>query len=114
MRIINQIIPTDKGHVTFNGNLIQEKHLLEIGYLPEERGLYQSMTVEKQIAYLGRLRGMSSVDVKHQLNYWLDKFDIQAWRKLRIEELSKGMADRKSTRLNSSHVRISYAVFCLK
>lgn len=94
MRIINQIISADKGHVTFDGNLIQEKHLLEIGYLPEERGLYQSMTVEKQIAYLGRLRGMSSVDVKHQLNYWLDKFDIQAWRKLRIEELSKGMAQK--------------------
>jgi ABC-2 type transport system ATP-binding protein len=94
MRIINQIIPADKGHVTYDGNLIQEKHLLEIGYLPEERGLYQSMTVEKHIIYLGRLRGMSPSDAKSQLDYWLDKFNIQAWRKMRIEELSKGMAQK--------------------
>src|SRR5690554_1754988 len=94
MRIINQIVTPNKGYVMFEGDLIQEKHLLDVGYLPEERGLYQSMTVEKQIAYLGKLRGMSKVDVQYQLNYWLDKFDIQAWRKKRIEELSKGMAQK--------------------
>ncbi|PKR82317.1 ABC transporter ATP-binding protein [Brumimicrobium salinarum] len=94
MRIINQIVVADKGHITFEGNLMQEKHLLEIGYLPEERGLYQSMSVEHQISYIGRLRGMSKTDTKSQLNYWLEKFGIQAWRKLRIEELSKGMAQK--------------------
>lgn len=94
MRIINRIASADKGHVTFQGELLKEKHLLEIGYLPEERGLYQSMTVEKQILYLAQLRGLSLADAKQQMNYWLDKFDIQAWKKKRIEELSKGMAQK--------------------
>lgn len=94
IRIINQIIDEDKGHVTYGGKLLKEKDLLNIGYLPEERGLYQSMTVEKQILFLGRLRGLSLVESKKQLNYWLDKFDIQTWRKRRIEELSKGMAQK--------------------
>ena len=94
MRIINQIIPADKGHVTFDGRLIQERNLLEIGYLPEERGLYRTMTVENQIVYLGRLRGLTKSESKNQLNYWLEKFDIQEWRKKRIEELSKGMAQK--------------------
>lgn len=94
MRIINRIIAQDKGHVTYAGKLLKEKHLAEIGYLPEERGLYQTMTVEKQMLYLARLRGLSSVDAKYQLNHWLDKFEIQAWRKKRIEELSKGMAQK--------------------
>lgn len=94
MRIVNRIVAADKGHVTFGGELLKEKHLLSIGYLPEERGLYQSMTVEKHILYLAQLRGLSIVDAKYQLNYWLDKFEIQDWRKKRIEELSKGMAQK--------------------
>lgn len=94
MRIINRIITQDKGHVLFDGNLFKEKHLEEIGYLPEERGLYQTMTVEKHMLYLARLRGLSNIDAKYQINHWLDKFDIQAWRTKRIEELSKGMAQK--------------------
>ena len=94
MRIINQITPADKGYVSYGGDLIKEKHLLNIGYLPEERGLYQSMSVEKQILFLGKLRGLSSKDAKNQMEYWLERFGIQAWRKKRIEELSKGMAQK--------------------
>lgn len=94
LRIINQIISANKGYVSYGGALIKEKHLLEIGYLPEERGLYQSMSVEKQMLFLGKLRGMSTTDTKTQINYWLEKFDIQAWRKKRVEELSKGMAQK--------------------
>lgn len=94
IRIINQIIFADKGHVSYDGELLKEKHLLNIGYLPEERGLYQSMSVEKQIIYLGRLRGLSSAEAKDKMEYWLKRFGIQAWRKKRIEELSKGMAQK--------------------
>lgn len=94
MRIINQITPASKGYVSFNEELLKEKHLINIGYLPEERGLYQSMTVEKQILFLGKLRGLSTTEAKNQMNYWLEKFQIQAWKKKRIEELSKGMAQK--------------------
>lgn len=94
MRIINRIINQDKGYVSFDGQLLKEKHLLDIGYLPEERGLYPSMTVEKQIIFIGRLRGLTASEAKTQTEYWLEKFDITSWRKKRIEELSKGMAQK--------------------
>lgn len=94
IRIINRIIEPDKGHIRFNGDLMSEKQLSEIGYLPEERGLYRSMTVEDQALFLGRLRGLSKKDVQLKLNYWLEKFEIASWRNKRIEELSKGMAQK--------------------
>lgn len=94
MRIINKITNPSKGFVSFDGDLMKEQHLINIGYLPEERGLYQSMTVEKQMLFLGKLRGLSTTDTKTQMDFWLEKFDISAWRKKRIEELSKGMAQK--------------------
>ena len=94
IRIINRIIEPDKGHVRFQGDLMTARHLEQIGYLPEERGLYRSMTVEDHSLFLGRLRGLSKTDVKRQLEYWLEKFEITDWRKKRIEELSKGMAQK--------------------
>lgn len=94
IRIINQIVSPEKGTVLYDGKRLQQEHLRYIGYLPEERGLYRSMTVEEQAIFLGRLRGMTKEDVKTNLNYWLDRFDIQDWRKKRIEELSKGMAQK--------------------
>jgi ABC-2 type transport system ATP-binding protein len=94
IRIINRIIEPDKGHVRFQGDLMTARHLEQIGYLPEERGLYRSMTVEDHALFLGRLRGLSKTDVKRQLEYWLEKFEITHWRKKRIEELSKGMAQK--------------------
>jgi ABC-2 type transport system ATP-binding protein len=94
IRIINRIIEPDKGHIRINGDIMTQQHLSMIGYLPEERGLYRTMTVEDHALFLGQLRGLSKKDVKTQLNYWLEKFEIKDWRKKRIEELSKGMAQK--------------------
>jgi ABC-2 type transport system ATP-binding protein len=94
IRIINQIVEADSGTIRFKGDLMQQKHVASIGYLPEERGLYKNMTVEAHANFLGALRGLSKRDCEKALNYWLDRFDIQNWRKKRIEELSKGMAQK--------------------
>ena len=94
IRIINQIIEPDKGYISFHGKMMTSEHLKNIGYLPEERGLYKTMTVEAHALFLGQLRGMAKKDVQKQLDYWLEKFGIQSWRKKRIEELSKGMAQK--------------------
>lgn len=94
IRVINQIIEPDSGSVRWNGDLMTSRHLADIGYLPEERGLYRSMTVEDHALFLGRLRGLSKQDVKKQLDYWVEKFGMTDWRKKRIEELSKGMAQK--------------------
>ncbi|MFZ9027958.1 MAG: ABC transporter ATP-binding protein [Crocinitomicaceae bacterium] len=94
IRVINRIVTPDSGHVRFEGDLMTDKHLEYIGYLPEERGLYKNMTVQDHALFLGRLRGLSKVDVKQKVDYWFDKFDINDWRKKRIEELSKGMAQK--------------------
>lgn len=94
IRIINRIIQQDKGFISFKGQILSAKHLNEIGYLPEERGLYKSMTVEQHAIFLGRLRGLSIQEAKESLSYWLEKFNIAAWSNKRIEELSKGMAQK--------------------
>ena len=94
IRIINQIIEPEKGEVRFQGELMKRKHLAELGYLPEERGLYKTMTVYDHAMFLGRLRRMSKEEVNKSLNYWLEKFDIASWKNKRIEELSKGMAQK--------------------
>jgi ABC-2 type transport system ATP-binding protein len=94
IRIINKIVEQDSGTVRFKGNLMQQRDLAFVGYLPEERGLYKNMTVEAHARFLGSLRGMSRKDCDAALDYWLDRFQIQNWRKQRIEELSKGMAQK--------------------
>jgi ABC-2 type transport system ATP-binding protein len=94
MRIINRIVDQDKGYVLFDGKVLNSTHLSQIGYLPEERGLYRTMTVYKQLLYLAQLRGMSVSDARNQILFWLDKFNILDWQKKRIEELSKGMAQK--------------------
>lgn len=94
IRIINKIIEADSGHVRFNGDLMTQKHLSQVGYLPEERGLYRSMKVQEHAVFLGKLRGFSKQDVLKQFNYWMEKFQIEDWRNKRIEELSKGMAQK--------------------
>ena len=94
IRIINRIIEPDGGSVRFNGDIMVARDLADIGYLPEERGLYKNMTVEAQAMFLGRLRGLSKADVKRKIDYWFDRFEINNWRKKRIEELSKGMAQK--------------------
>ncbi len=90
IRIINQIITPTSGSVTFEGELLNKSHLVKIGYLPEERGLYKNMTVEAHAFLLGELRGL----IKENLNFWLKKFNIEEWKTKRIEELSKGMAQK--------------------
>ena len=94
IRIINRIVQQDHGSVRFDGDLMTAKDLDKIGYLPEERGLYKNMTVQAHAMFLGRLKGLSKQDVQTKIDYWFDKFDINDWRKKRIEELSKGMAQK--------------------
>ncbi|HNS42621.1 MAG TPA: ATP-binding cassette domain-containing protein [Taishania sp.] len=94
IRIINQIIEPDSGVVRFNNDIATRRHLENIGYMPEERGLYKSMTVEDHALFLGRLRGLTKNDARKKLNYWLEKFEITDWKNKRIEELSKGMAQK--------------------
>ena len=94
IRIVNRIFMPDEGSVRFNGDLMTDRDLYNIGYLPEERGLYRNMTVEAQALFLARIRGLSRRDAKLKIDYWFDRFDINDWRKKRIEELSKGMAQK--------------------
>lgn len=94
IRIINQIVKQDKGFVLYDGKVITEKQIEKIGYLPEERGLYPTMTVEEHGLFLGQLRGMSKKEAQQKLFEWLEKLDCLDWRKKRIEELSKGMAQK--------------------
>jgi ABC-2 type transport system ATP-binding protein len=94
IRIINKIFQADRGVIRFKNEILSEKHLQTIGYLPEERGLYKTMSVVEHIIFLGKLRGMHKNDIQIQLKYWLDRFEIQEWKNKRIEELSKGMAQK--------------------
>lgn len=94
IRIINQIINPDSGEIYIDGQPLQPSHLRHIGYLPEERGLYRSMKVGEQALYLAGLKGMSSSDAKKALLYWFDRLDILSWWDKKVEELSKGMAQK--------------------
>ncbi len=94
IRIINQITIPDDGEIILDGEKLNPKHVQSIGYMPEERGLYKSMKVGEQCLYLAQLKGMSKQDAKQQLDYWFDKLEIQGWWNKKIEELSKGMAQK--------------------
>ena len=94
IRIINQITMPDSGTVFLDGEQLSPKHIADIGYLPEERGLYKSMKVGEQALYLAQLKGLSKSEAKKRLKYWFDKFDITSWWNKKIEELSKGMAQK--------------------
>jgi ABC-2 type transport system ATP-binding protein len=94
IRIINQIIEGDSGEVFFNGVILQPKHISQIGYLPEERGLYKKMKVWDQLVYFARLKDMPASLAKERVSYWLKKMDISSWKDKRIDDLSKGMAQK--------------------
>jgi len=94
IRIINQITLPDAGEIILDGEKLEPKHIEQIGYLPEERGLYKSMKVGEQALYLAQLKGMSKTEAKKRLMYWFEKFDITVWWNKKIEELSKGMAQK--------------------
>ena len=94
IRIINQITMPDVGHVILDGEPLKPEHVQYIGYLPEERGLYKPMKVGEQALYLAQLKGLSYRQAKKRLNYWFEKFEISHWWDKKIEELSKGMAQK--------------------
>ena len=90
IRQILDILRPDSGQITWNGTPVSEIPRRAWGYLPEERGLYPKMTVEDQLLFLAQLYGMPKNDARHEMDAWLDRFGIEANRKKRIEELSKG------------------------
>lgn len=94
MKIINQITAPDYGEVFLDGERLQRKHISRIGYLPEERGLYKKMKVGEQSLYLAQLKGLSKKDASNKLKYWFEKLDILKWWNKKVEELSKGMAQK--------------------
>ena len=94
IRIINQITMPDKGSILLDGEPLYGNHIADIGYLPEERGLYKNMKVGEQAIYLAQLKGMTKQEAKKQLNYWFEKFEISDWWGKKIQELSKGMAQK--------------------
>lgn len=94
IRIINQIIEGDSGKVFFKGEALRPKHISQIGYLPEERGLYKKMKVWDQLVYFARLKDMPAALSKERVAYWLKKMDIVSWKDKRIDDLSKGMAQK--------------------
>ncbi len=94
IRIINQITLPDSGSILLDGEPLQPNHMKDIGYLPEERGLYKTMKVGEQVLYLSQLKGLSKAEVKKRLNHWFEKFEIGDWWNKKIQELSKGMAQK--------------------
>ena len=94
IRIINQITMPDEGQIEFDGKPLAPDDVHYIGYLPEERGLYKRMKIGEQALYLAQLKGLSKSDAKRKLNYWFEKFEIGQWWNKRVEELSKGMAQK--------------------
>ncbi|HRP59156.1 MAG TPA: ATP-binding cassette domain-containing protein [Vicingus sp.] len=94
IRIINQITAPDKGEILFEKEPLSPKHISQIGYLPEERGLYKKMGVGEQALYLAQLKGMSKQEATIKLKQWFQKFEIENWWDKKVEELSKGMAQK--------------------
>lgn len=94
IRIINQITFPDSGTIYLDGEKLSQHHVKHIGYMPEERGLYKSMKVGEQALYLAQLKGLSKSEAEKQLKYWFDKLEISDWWGKKIQELSKGMAQK--------------------
>ena len=94
IRIINQITLPDKGRMLLDGHALKPEDIQHIGYLPEERGLYKSMKVGEQALYLAQLKGLSKAEARERLKYWFERLQIQDWWGKKIQELSKGMAQK--------------------
>lgn len=94
IRIINQITQADSGEILINGQKLNPSHIKDIGYMPEERGLYKNMNVGDQILYFGELKGMSKNDALNEAKKWFEKLNIDQWWKKKLSELSKGMAQK--------------------
>jgi ABC-2 type transport system ATP-binding protein len=94
IRIINQITMPDSGEIILDGEKLNPSHVSTIGYMPEERGLYKTMKVGEQCLYLAQLKGLSKAEAKRELEYWFDRLEIQGWWNKKMQELSKGMAQK--------------------
>jgi len=94
IRMITGITGPDEGRILIDGNPIHEDHIRDIGYMPEERGLYKKMKVGDQLIYLARLKGMSRKEAKDRIKSWMERFQISDWWDKKIEELSKGMQQK--------------------
>lgn len=94
IRMLNQITAPDEGEIIFNGEKLNRNHISDIGYLPEERGLYKAMKVGEQAIYLAQLKGVSKKDAEKRLKQWFHKFGITEWWNKKVEELSKGMQQK--------------------
>lgn len=94
IRILTQITQADSGTILFDGETLKEKHIYEMGYLPEERGLYKKMQIGEQLLYFAELKGLKSSEAKKRVKYWVDKFEIKDWLNKKVEELSKGMQQK--------------------
>ena len=94
IRILNQITAPDSGEVRIDGEMLSQRHIARIGYLPEERGLYKKMKVGEQAIYLAELKGIKKAEAQKQLKTWFDKFEIGGWWDKKVEELSKGMQQK--------------------
>lgn len=94
IRIINHITAPDTGQVTFDGHILNAQDVAHIGYLPEERGLYKKMKVGDQAIFFARLKGLSKSEATRRLKEWFDRFEISSWWNKKVEELSKGMAQK--------------------
>lgn len=94
IRMITMITAPDNGEILLDGQRLDSSHVQNIGYLPEERGLYKKMKVAEQLLYLAQLRGLSLATAKSEVKYWLEKFDASDWWNKEIEELSKGMQQK--------------------
>ncbi|WP_312362060.1 ABC transporter ATP-binding protein [Sphingobacterium sp.] len=94
IRIINQITAPDSGEILFNGEILGPKHIAQIGYLPEERGLYKKMKIGDQMLYLAQLKGLSKKEALLRIQNWCERLDITSWWDKKIEDLSKGMQQK--------------------
>ncbi len=94
LRIINRITMPDEGELYFSGRSLQPDDVMQIGYLPEERGLYKKMKVGEQSLYLARLKGLDKEEATRRLVHWFKKLEMQAWWNKKVEELSKGMQQK--------------------
>ncbi|SHL54827.1 ABC transporter ATP-binding protein [Hymenobacter psychrotolerans] len=94
IRIITQITAADEGEIRVRGQKLHPGHIADIGYLPEERGLYKKMKVGEQLLYLARLRGLSRPDATQRIKGWLERLDLKPWAEKNVEDLSKGMQQK--------------------
>jgi ABC-2 type transport system ATP-binding protein len=94
IRIITQITAADSGEIRVRGEKLNPKHIGQIGYLPEERGLYKKMKVGEQLLYLAQLRGLSKADATQRIKSWLDRLELKPWVSKNVEDLSKGMQQK--------------------